>query len=78
MGGGLNLRSDMAPQQAATIRAPGYVTADLMLEYGVTRDLRLKFNVNNLGDKLYADYLYRGHYVAGTPRNVQLSAIYKF
>ncbi len=78
VGGGLNLRSDMAPQQAATIRAPGYVTADLMLEYGVTRDLRLKFNVNNIGDKLYADYLYRGHYVAGTPRNVQLSAIYKF
>jgi catecholate siderophore receptor len=78
LGSGLNLRSAMAPQQAATIRAPGYVTLDLMAEYALMRDLNLKLNITNATDKLYADFLYRGHYVAGAPRNVQLSASYKF
>ena len=78
LGGGLNLRSDMAPQQVATFKAPGYVTADLMAEYALMKDLNLKLNVNNITNKSYADFLYRGHYVLGTPRNVQLSATYKF
>ena len=77
-GAGLNVRSHMAPQQAPAIRAPGYATADVMVEYALLRDLKLKLNVTNLGDKLYADSLYRGHYIAGAPRNVQLSATYKF
>ncbi len=78
LGGGLNLRGSMSPQQAAAIVAPGYVTADLMAEYAVMRDLTLKLNVTNVANKLYADFLYRGHYVPGAPRNVQLGATYKF
>ncbi|SMB24829.1 TonB-dependent siderophore receptor [Sterolibacterium denitrificans] len=78
LGGGLNLRSSMAPQQAASIMAPGYLTVDLMAEYALMRDLDLKLNVTNVTNKLYADFLYRGHYVAGAPRNLQLSATYRF
>ncbi len=78
LGGGLNLRSSMSPQQAANIVAPGYVTADLMAEYNVMRDLSLKLNVSNVANKLYADALYRGHYVAGAPRNIQLGASFRF
>lgn len=78
LGGGLNLRSSMAPQQAASIMAPGYLTLDLMAEYEVMRDLTLKLNVTNVTNKLFADYLYRGHYIPGAPRNLQLGATYKF
>lgn len=78
VGGGLNLRSDMAPQQVSSFKAPGYVTADLMAEYALMKDLTLKFNINNIANKSYADFLYRGHYVLGTPRNMQLSASYSF
>jgi catecholate siderophore receptor len=68
----------MAPQQITAFVAPAYVTADLMAEYAMARDLTLKLNVTNVTDKLYADYLYRGHYIAGAPRTVQLTANYKF
>ncbi|MBI3148902.1 MAG: TonB-dependent siderophore receptor [Betaproteobacteria bacterium] len=78
LGGGLNLRGSQSPQQAPAIKAPGYATADLMAEYAIARDLKLKLNVTNVTNKLFADYLYRGHYVMGAPRTVQLSANYKF
>lgn len=77
VGGGINWRSAMNPQQS-TIMAPSYTTLDLMAEYAVARDFLLKFNFTNATDKLYADALYRGHYVPGAPRTVQLTASYKF
>jgi catecholate siderophore receptor len=76
-GGGLNWRSAMAPQLITAFEAPGYVTADLMLEYTVG-DLSYKFNLSNLSNKLYADMLYRGHYIPGKGRNAQLTASYRF
>ncbi len=78
VGGGLNMRSSMSPQQAATIKAPDYVTVDLMAEYAWTRQLLFKLNVANATNKRYADALYRGHYIPGAPRNIQLTASYKF
>lgn len=78
VGGGLNMRSAMNPLQVNTFQAPGYLTADLMAEYKMMRDLTLKLNVTNVTDKLWADNLYRGHYVPGAPRTVQLTAAYKF
>jgi len=77
VGGGLNWRSAMNPQQS-TIMAPGYTTADLMAEFAMSRDLMLKLNVTNVTNELYADALYRGHYVPGAPRTVQLTASYRF
>ena len=78
LGGGLNLRSSQSPQQAPAIKAPGFATTDLMAEYAAASDLKFKLNVTNLTNKLHADYLYRGHYVMGAPRLVQLSANYQF
>ena len=78
VGGGLNMRSSMTPLQVRDFAAPSYVTADLMAEYAWARDLQFKLNVTNVTNKLYADYLYRGHYVPGAPRTVQLTASYKF
>jgi len=77
IGGGLNARSKMAPYQVTSFETPGYVTADLMAEYTL-RDMSFKLNISNLTDKLYADMLYRGHYIPGKPRTVQLTGTYKF
>jgi catecholate siderophore receptor len=49
-----------------------------MTEYAVSHDLLLKLNITNVTNKLYADALYRGHYIPGAPRTVQLTASYKF
>jgi len=77
IGGGLNARSRMAPYQVTTFEAPGYVTADLMAEYTVG-DLALQLNLSNLTNKLYADMLYRGHYIPGKPRTLQLTGSHRF
>ncbi|MBX3635790.1 MAG: TonB-dependent receptor [Rubrivivax sp.] len=76
VGGGLNVRSSDSPQQSSIV-APGYVTGDLMAEYDAGPVL-FKLNVTNVGDKLYADMLYRGHYIQGKPRTVQFTTAAKF
>ena len=76
LGGGLNARSSDSPQQS-TIVAPRFVTADLMAEYA-TGPATFKLNVTNITDTLYADMLYRGHYIAGKARTVQLTTSVKF
>ncbi len=77
IGGGLNARSGMKPLQSGII-APRWVTADLMAEYKPSEKLAFKLNVTNVTDKLYADMLYRGHYIAGKPRTFQLTGTYTF
>jgi catecholate siderophore receptor len=76
IGGGLNARSSDTPQQS-TIVAPRFVTADLMAEY-LLGPVSFKLNVSNITDTLYADVLYRGHYIAGKGRTVQLTTAARF
>ena len=80
IGGGLNVRSSDRPVGLAAgsqIVAPKYVTGDLMAEY--TRgDISYKLYIANVTDEYYADYLYRGHYIPGKPRSVQVTAVYRF
>ena len=76
VGGGLNARSKDSPQQSSIV-ARGYVTGDLMAEYDAGAVL-FKVNVSNVTNKLYADSLYRGHYIAGKPRQVQFTTAMKF
>jgi catecholate siderophore receptor len=61
----------------ASFYAPKFVTGDLMAEY-TAGELALKLNVTNIADKLYADQLYRGHYVPGKARTVQLTSSVRF
>ncbi|KPF43286.1 TonB-dependent receptor [beta proteobacterium AAP51] len=77
LGGGLNARSKDKPQQSSIV-ARGFVTADLMAEYDAGNGLLLKLNLSNITNKLYADTLYRGHYIAGKPRTVLLTTAVKF
>ena len=78
LGMGVNARSKQSPVGNAAAKAPGFATADLMAEYTVNEKLSFKVNVNNVADKFYADQLYRGHYIAGTPRTVQFTATTRF
>ena len=77
LGAGLNARSSMAPQLVTSFAAPHYLTADLMAEYSVG-DLSYKLNLSNVTNQLYADMLYRGHYIPGKGRTLQLTGSYRF
>ena len=77
-GGGINARSSDAPPLIDTFKAPAYLTGDLMAEYALNEDLTFKLNVTNVTNKLYADMLYRGHYIPGKPRTIQLTTSYRF
>ena len=76
VGGGLNLRSSVKPM-LTNFDAPGFVTADWLLEYATGR-MVFKLNLTNVANKLYADQLYRGHYVAGKERTLQLTSTIAF
>jgi catecholate siderophore receptor len=80
LGGGINFRSGQAPADvtAPAWEAPGYATVDLMAEYAFNQTFTLKANVSNVGDKLYANSLYRGHYIPGPGRLYQLALSAKF
>ncbi len=58
---------------SATARAPGYVAADLMLEYRFTDDVYAKLNINNVTNRTYGDQLYPGFVTLGEARNVRLT-----
>jgi catecholate siderophore receptor len=80
VGGGLNARSSDKPVGLAAgsaIVAPKFITADVMAEY-VAGAVGFKLNVTNVTDKHYADILYRGHYIPGKPRTVQLTTTLTF
>lgn len=82
VGAGLNFRSKMAPADlaaAGAFHAPGYVTGDLMAEFAFAPErFSVKANLSNVTNKLYADSLYRGHYVAGAGRLLQVTSTLKF
>ncbi|QPF76063.1 TonB-dependent receptor [Roseateles sp. DAIF2] len=77
LGLGLNARSGDTPQLAPATWAPKFITADLMAEYTVDK-LSFKANLTNISNKLYADMLYRGHYIPGKGRDLQMTVAYKF
>ncbi len=80
LGGGINFRARQSPADvtAPAWEAPGFATADALLEYTVNAATSLRLNISNLTDKYYADALYRGHYVPGAGRLVQLTLSSRF
>ncbi|NPC56619.1 TonB-dependent receptor [Caenimonas soli] len=80
VGGGLTFRGKQAPADvtAPAWEAPGFVTADLMAEYLINQQFSVKANLSNVADKLYAESLYRGHYVPGAGRLLQVALTARF
>ena len=79
-GGGINFRSAQSPADttASAWEAPVFTTVDLMAEYSINSRYTVKANLNNVGNTLYADSLYRGHYVPGTGRLLYVGLNAKF
>jgi len=73
LGMGLNYRGEQNPEGNRTVVAPAFTTVDAMAEFTVSDSTSLKLNITNLTDKLYADSLYRGFYVPGAARKLQLT-----
>lgn len=79
VGGGVNFRSKSDPvAPAQPFHAPGYATMDLMAEYTPSDKVVVKANLTNVFDKLYANQVYRGHYVPGAGRLLLVTASLKF
>ena len=80
LGGGINFRSAQAPADvtAPAWEAPAFTTVDLMAEYAINDRFTVKANLNNVANTLYADSLYRGHYVPGTGRLLYVGLNAKF
>ncbi|AMO25608.1 TonB-dependent receptor [Ramlibacter tataouinensis] len=79
-GAGVNFRSPQAPADvtAPIWEAPGFATVDLMAEYLINDQFSVKANLTNVGDKYYGESLYRGHYVPGLGRLLQVTATARF
>ena len=73
VGAGLNYRGEQNPDQNRNLVASAFTTADAMVEHNLGANMIAKLNVTNLTNKLYADQLYRGFYVPGAVRRVELS-----
>lgn len=78
IGGGLNARSAVFPVGITAFVAPRYITADLMAEYATGNGATVQVNLSNVTGKLYADQVYRGHYIPGKPRTVQVTTTLSF
>ena len=79
LGGGLNARSAQTPNRNPGWAAESFVTADLMAEWVVVpNQFKLKANLSNVANKLYADQLYSGHYIPGPGRTVAVTGTYSF
>lgn len=55
-----------------------YVVIDALVSYKLTRNIDLRLNVNNLGDKYYLDRIGGGHIVPGAARTVLVTTGFSF
>ncbi|MEQ1763254.1 MAG: TonB-dependent siderophore receptor [Pyrinomonadaceae bacterium] len=55
-----------------------YWVADLMASYRLTKNVDLRVNLNNVGDKYYMDRIGGGHIVPGAGRVVLVSSSFRF
>ena len=55
-----------------------YVIVDALVSYKLTKNIDLRLNMNNLGDKYYIDRIGGGHIVPGAGRVVLISTAFSF
>ena len=77
-GAGITYRGKQNPEGSRAVYASGFGVVDAMVEYAIDDNTSVKLNVNNLFDKVYADGLYRGFYIPGAARSVQLTLKTRF
>ena len=74
----MTYRGKQNPEGSRAVYASGFGVVDAMVEYAIDDKTSVKLNVNNLFDKVYADGLYRGFYIPGAARSVQLTLKTRF
>jgi catecholate siderophore receptor len=55
-----------------------YVVVDALVSYKFTKNIDLRLNLNNIGDKYYIDRIGGGHIIPGAGRVVMLSSGFNF
>lgn len=80
IGGGMTAVSTNKPANSVNSqnRAPGYVKVDALLEYKINPSNIIKFNLDNMFDKVYYNTLYRGFAAPGTARSLHVTLTTKF
>jgi catecholate siderophore receptor len=73
IGGGLNYRGEQNPDGQRIYTAKAFTTVDVMAERTMNDSTLVKFNISNLTNLLYVDQLYRGFYIPGVGRRVEIS-----
>ncbi|BEU97124.1 TonB-dependent siderophore receptor [Acidovorax sp. DW039] len=77
-GAGITYRGKQNPEGSRAVYASGFSVVDAMVEYAIDDKTSVKLNVSNLFDKVYAESLYRGFYIPGAARSVQLTLKTRF
>ena len=78
VGAGINFRGEQSANRNPGWMAPAFTTVDVLTEYTFNEKVSLKGNISNIGNVVYADALYTGHYIPGSGRNAQLQLNVKF
>ena len=73
IGGGLNYRGEQNPDGQRIYTAKAFTTVDVMAELTMNDSTLVKFNISNLTNLLYVDQLYRGFYIPGVGRRVEIN-----
>ncbi|MGH9949934.1 MAG: TonB-dependent receptor domain-containing protein [Pyrinomonadaceae bacterium] len=55
-----------------------YVVVDALISYKLTKNIDLRLNMNNIGDKYYIDRIGGGHIIPGAGRVVLVSSGFSF
>lgn len=55
-----------------------YVVVDALASYKLTKNVDVRLNMNNIGDKYYIDRIGGGHIVPGAARSILLSTAFSF
>lgn len=77
-GGGLRYIGERFGNNINTRVVDSYWTADAMASYRVSKNLDLRLNMTNLGDKYYIDRIGGGHIIPGAGRLITLSSAFNF
>ncbi|RBQ26512.1 TonB-dependent siderophore receptor [Arcobacter sp. CECT 9188] len=79
IGGGLNYKSKIYTGSGTRqITQDGYILANVMASYDVTKNLKLQLNINNLFDKKYYEGIDDNYLSYGEPRSFAVNMRYSF
>lgn len=77
-GGGARFVDERFGNNINTRVVDSYWVADLMASYQLTKNVDIRVNANNIGDKYYIDRIGGGHIIPGAGRVILISSSFRF